>query len=90
MASMDSEKCLPIIPRRRICQLHAVTGARALRVTLNVGSAVHIAAGVIGLAAVAALMLAGAFDVLNATNLLSYSLVWLVPGLLISEWTRYI
>ena len=69
---------------------YAVTGARALRVTLNVGSAVHIAAGAIGLVAVAALMLAGAFDVLNATNLLSYSLVWLVPGFMISEWTRYI
>ena len=69
---------------------YAVTGARALRATLNIGSAVHIFAGVVGLAAVAALALMGAFDSLSAQNLLLYSLVWLVPGLLITEWTRYI
>ena len=69
---------------------YAVTGARALRATMNIGSAVHIVAGVIGLAAVVAMALNGALDVLSATNLLGYSLVWTVPGLLITEWTRYI
>ena len=69
---------------------YAVTGARALRATLNIGSTVHIIAGLAGLAAVAALALSGAFDTLSALNLLGYSLVWTVPGLLITEWTRHI
>ena len=69
---------------------YAVTGARALRATLNIGSVVHMVAGVVGLAAVAALVLSGAFDTLNALNLLGFSLVWTVPGILITEWTRYI
>lgn len=69
---------------------YALTGARALRLTLSIGSVIHIAAGVIGLSAVAALTLTGALDMLSASNLLGYSLVWLVPGLMITEWTRYI
>lgn len=69
---------------------YAMTGARALRLTLSIGSIMHIVAGIIGLSAVAALTLTGAPDMLNAQNLLSYSLVWLVPGLMVTEWTRYI
>jgi hypothetical protein len=69
---------------------YALTGARALRATLNIGAATHMIAGVIGLTAVAAMVLTGAFDVLSAANLLGYSLVWLVPGFMITEWTRYI
>ena len=69
---------------------YALTGARALRATLNIGAATHMIAGVIGLTAVAAMVLTGAFDVLNAANLLGYSLVWLIPGFMITEWTRYI
>ena len=69
---------------------YAVTGARALRATLNIGSTVHMIAGLVGLVAVAALTLSGAFDTLNALNLLGYSLVWTIPGLMITEWTRYI
>ena len=37
---------------------------------------------------VVVLALLGAFDVLTVQNLLAYSLVWLVPGLLLTEWTR--
>ena len=69
---------------------YAVTGARVLRSTLNIGSAVHIFAGAAGLIAVAVLALNGAFDTLSALNLLGYSLTWLIPGILITEWTRYI
>ncbi len=69
---------------------YALTGARALRNTLIIGSIVHIFAGLAGLAAVLALTLTNSLDVLNAQNLLAYSLVWLVPGIMITEWTRYI
>jgi hypothetical protein len=69
---------------------YALTGARALRATLNIGSVIHILAGAAGLVAVAVMAFTGALDILSAQNLLAYSLVWLVPGLLITEWTRYI
>ena len=69
---------------------YALTGARALRATLNIGSIVHILAGVAGLAAVAVLAVTGSYDALNVQNLLGYSLVWMVPGFMITEWTRHI
>jgi hypothetical protein len=69
---------------------YALTGARALRNTLIIGSVVHIFAGVAGLLAVVALALTNSLDVLTAQNLLAYSLVWLVPGFMMTEWTRYI
>ena len=69
---------------------YALTGARALRNTLIIGSVVHIFAGVAGLLAVVALAFTNSLDVLTAQNLLAYSLVWLVPGFMMTEWTRYI
>ena len=50
----------------------------------------HILAGVVGLTAVAVLALTAAYDSLNVQNLLAYSLVWFVPGFMITEWTRHI
>ena len=69
---------------------YALTGARALKATWNIGSIVHILAGVVGLTAVAVLALTAAYDSLNVQNLLAYSLVWFVPGFMITEWTRHI
>ena len=69
---------------------YALTGTRALRNTLIIGSIVHIFAGIAGLLAVVALTLTDSLDVLSAQNLLAYSLVWLVPGFMMTEWTRYI
>ena len=36
----------------------------------------------------AALGYLGSTELLTPTNVLLYQLVWLVPGLLITEWTR--
>lgn len=69
---------------------YALTGARALKATWNIGSIVHILAGVVGLTAVAVLALTAAYDSLNVQNLLAYSLVWFIPGFMITEWTRHI
>lgn len=69
---------------------YALTGARTLRVTMHTGSIVHILAGAVGLAAVAVLALTGGLDMLTMQNLLAYNLIWMVPGLLITEWTRHI
>ena len=66
----------------------AITGARSLRTASIVGAAIHILGGVVGLGAVLALTMTGRVDLLTPANLLLLELVWAVPGLLVSEWTR--
>ena len=66
----------------------AITGARSLRTASIAGAAVHILGGVLGLAAVLVLSLTGRTDLMTPANLLLLELVWAVPGLMISEWTR--
>lgn len=66
----------------------AVTGARVLRSALKAGAIMHIVAGVLGVLMVGALAVVGADGLLTPQNLLLYSLLWLIPGWLITEWTR--
>lgn len=66
----------------------AITGARSLGTASVTGAAIHILGGAVGLGAVLALTLAGRTDLLTPANLLLLELVWAVPGLLVSEWTR--
>ncbi len=67
---------------------YAVTGSRALRSSCVAGTVVHILGGVLGLAIVAALVAVKADYLLTPGNILLYQLVWMIPGWLISEWTR--
>ena len=68
----------------------AITGARVLRTASTLGAVVHMAAGIVGMAMVLILTLAGGNALLTPANLLLYHLVWCVPGLLIGGWTRHI
>lgn len=68
----------------------AITGAWALRNAQTGGAVIHILGGALGMAAVAVLALVGASELLTPANLLLYSLIWMIPGFLITEWTRYI
>jgi len=67
---------------------YAVSGARALRTASRLGLIVHIFAGTLGLLTMAALAILGSQALLTPFNVLLYQLVWLLPGLLISSWTR--
>ena len=67
---------------------YAVTGARSVRTASIVGAVVHIIGGVLGLAIMLALAVLGEAVLLTPINLLTFELVWLIPGLLITEWTR--
>lgn len=69
---------------------YAVTGARALRSASVAGVAVHMLGGILGLVMMLVLALLGAEDLLTPVNVLLYELLWLIPGLLITEWTRSI
>lgn len=68
----------------------AVTGALALASAEKCGTFIHILGGILGLVAVAVLALIGAWQLLTPINLLLYSLLWMLPGWLITQWTRYI
>ena len=66
----------------------AVTGARALRTVSWIGVAIHLIGGIVGLVCMLLLAIPGAAELLTPQNLLLYHLIWLIPGLLITEWTR--
>lgn len=67
---------------------YCVTGARALRNACNFGVALHIVGGILGMGVVLALVLLGATHLLTPANMFLYQLVWMIPGFLLTEWTR--
>jgi len=69
---------------------YGVTGARALRTSARLGVVVHMIGGIVGLLMMLALALLGAMEYLTPANMFLYHLVWMLPGLLITEWTRSI
>ncbi len=69
---------------------YGVTGARALRNACRLGTVVHMLGGILGLVIMVVLTVLGALELLTPANMFLYQLVWAIPGLLISEWTRSI
>ena len=68
----------------------AVTGARVLKSALKAGVVIHMVGGILGLLMMAALAYVGVENILTPSNVLLYELLWMVPGLLVTEWTRSI
>lgn len=69
---------------------YAATGARTLKRAATVGVIVHLAGGTLGFLIMVILTLIGALHLLTPANMFLYELVWLLPGILISQWTRTI
>ena len=69
---------------------YAVTGARALRQSTKLGVILHLVGGILGLVTMLVLGYLGSTELLTPTNVLLYQLVWAVPGLLATEWTRIV
>ena len=69
---------------------YGVTGARALNTAANLGVLLHMIGGGLGLAIMLTLTILGRLDLLSPVHMFLYHLVWMVPGLLITEWTRTI
>ena len=67
---------------------YAISGARALRVSAVLGTVIHVLGGLLGMVIMLALAYLGSAELLTPTNVLLYQLVWLLPGLLVTEWTR--
>jgi hypothetical protein len=66
----------------------AVTGARALRTASWLGVGIHLAGGIVGLVMMLILAALGESQLLTPSNLFLYELIWMIPGFLITEWTR--
>ena len=66
----------------------ALTGARVLRSAMKTGVVVHMVGGIIGLLAMLAMAWVGPQSILTPSTILAYELIWMIPGLLITEWTR--
>ena len=71
-----------------ISSAYAVTGARSLRTASAWGLVLHMAGGILGMVIMLVLAFLGSAELLTPANVLLYQLVWMVPGLLITEWTR--
>jgi len=69
---------------------YGVTGARMLRKTCRMGTVLHMIGGIMGLGIMACLVALGTLDLLTPVNMFLYQLVWLIPAVLITEWTRVI
>lgn len=69
---------------------YAVTGARAVRNASIAGTAVQMMGGILGLLIVLALAVVHAEYLLTPEKLVLYELIWMIPGLLITEWARNI
>lgn len=65
----------------------AVTGARNLRSACVTGVIIQMVGGILGLLIMLALSVVHAEYLLTPENLLLYELVWMIPGMLITEWT---
>ena len=69
---------------------YAVTGARTLKKAMTAGLVVHMVGGILGILMMLALTILGATSLLTPANMFLYELVWMIPGLLITQWTRSI
>lgn len=67
---------------------YAVAGARSVRTASILGTVIHMLGGILGLAMMLILAVLGVGELLTPANLFLYELVWIIPGLLITEWTR--
>ena len=67
---------------------YAVTGAKALRQSTKLGVTIHLVGGILGLLIMLVLAYLGSTELLTPTNILLYQLIWAIPGLLVTEWTR--
>ena len=67
---------------------YGVAGARALRTASILGVIVHMTGGILGLAIMLILTVLGRMDLLTPLNMFLYQLVWLIPGFLVTQWTK--
>ena len=66
----------------------AAVGGRILQTVVKAGLLMAIISGLIGICVLGVLSLTGAIAALSASYLVLFDLIWLVPALLLTGWTR--
>lgn len=86
-----SDACAALLTRTTFAAYtDTVLGARSLISVVRVGIAVGLACGLLGLLLMSFLAYVGAVTVAIATNLLLFSIIWMIPSLLVTSWVgRY-
>ena len=69
---------------------YTITGSRALHTACRLGVTVHLMGGILGILIMAALAVLGAAALLTPIHILLYQLVWMIPGVIVTFWTRAI
>ncbi len=94
LSSLNPEPDAPAIllaTQPGLCPVaYGVTGARSLRTACSLGAILHMAGGILGIAIMVVLLLLNATHLLTPANVFLYQLVWVLPSLLITEWTRLV
>ena len=67
-----------------------ITGARSLRNASYLGLIVHMIGGIVGIGMMLTLTIIGHIELLTPLNIFLYQLIWSIPGILLTEWTRLI
>ena len=87
----EGEQALALITGEGLAPFaYAVTGARSLRTAITLGIVIHMIGGILGMLMMLVLAYLGETGFLTPGNLFLYELIWMIPGLLITEWTRSI
>mgnify|MGYP007050012832 FL=1 len=68
--------------------VYPITGASALYTATRLGLWIHLLGGIVGLLIMFVLAFQGSTDILTPSNVLLYQLIWMVPGVLVTEWAR--
>lgn len=87
----EDAKALALITGEGLASFaYAVTGARSLKTSITLGITIHLIGGILGMLMMLVLAYLGETALLTPANLFLYELIWMVPGLLVTEWTRSI
>lgn len=90
IAPEDTEQVVALTTKPGLAaKTYALNSAWALRSAQSFGANIHTLGGLIGLMLVGLLSFIGAYELLEPTNLLLFTLVWMLPGFLATEGARH-
>lgn len=87
-ADPDSTLCAVLSNPQIAAFADTATGGRILQTVVKSGLLMAMISGLIGICVLGALSLTGAIAALSASYLVLFDLIWLVPVLLLTGWTR--
>ena len=87
-ADPESTLCAVLAKPHLAAFADAAVGGRILQTVVKAGLLMAIISGLIGICVLGVLSLTGAIAALSASYLVLFDLIWLVPALLLTGWTR--